>query len=202
MKPHEKLDHPPPEGNRNVIYNSADKIKKRDESQLNVHQLVRKHKLIANKEAPIVCSRDGQLKLQKEQWNSSNEQSNVSTCTRNKGYKNCQAEKGVNMCSKKPIKDMQFRKPVATGKNCKATICGNTYSKSQSTVKYVCSDKNCQESKRPKKPRNVMWSVTNTDVQLSKPAVPCGYSRLSSEKNCQSTRCYSLKKKWSKETDV
>ena len=45
IKPHEKLDHPPPEGNRNIIYSSADKIKKRDESQLNVHQLVRKPKL-------------------------------------------------------------------------------------------------------------------------------------------------------------
>ena len=30
IKPCEKLDHPPPEGNRNVIYSSADKIK--DES--------------------------------------------------------------------------------------------------------------------------------------------------------------------------
>ena len=60
IKPHEKLDHPPPEGNRNVIYSSADKIKKRDESQLNVHQLVRKHKLKTSNEAPIVCSRDGQ----------------------------------------------------------------------------------------------------------------------------------------------
>ena len=62
IKLHEKLDHPPPEGNRNVIYSSADKIKKRDESQLNVHQLVRKSKLKISKEAPIVCSRDGQLK--------------------------------------------------------------------------------------------------------------------------------------------
>ena len=26
IKPHEKLDHPPPEGNRNVIYCSVDKI--------------------------------------------------------------------------------------------------------------------------------------------------------------------------------
>ena len=31
IKPHEKLDQPPLEGNRNVIYSSADKIKKRDE---------------------------------------------------------------------------------------------------------------------------------------------------------------------------
>ena len=78
IKPHEKLDHPPPEGNGNVIYNSADKIKV--ESQLNVHMLVRKPKLkSSNEEAPIVCSSD--------------EQSNNTTCTRNYEIKNCQAEK-------------------------------------------------------------------------------------------------------------
>ena len=93
IKPHEKLDHPPPEENRNVIYSSADKIKKRDESQLNVHQLVRKPKLKTSKEAQIVCSRDGQLKSKKEHCNSSNEQSNDNTYTRDKRDKNCQAEK-------------------------------------------------------------------------------------------------------------
>ena len=35
-----------------------------------------------------------------------------------------------------------------------------------------------------------MQSVTNTDVQLAKPAI----RRLCSNKNCQSTRCSSLKK--------
>ena len=50
-------------------------------------------------------------------------------------------------------------------------------------------NKNCQAQsiRRPKKPKNVMWSVTkeeNTDVQLSKPA------RLCRDKNFQSTRCY------------
>ena len=80
IKPHEKLDHPPPEGNRNVIYSSADKIKKTDEFQLNVHQLSRKPKLkTSNEEAPIVCSSD--------------EQFNNTTCTKNNGNKNCQAEK-------------------------------------------------------------------------------------------------------------
>ena len=55
IKPHEKLDHPPPEGNRNVIYSNADKIKRKDESQLNVHMLSRKPKLkTSNEEAPIV----------------------------------------------------------------------------------------------------------------------------------------------------
>ena len=71
IKPHEKLHHPPPEGNRNVIYSSADKVKKRDESQLNVYQLVRKPKLKTSKEeAPNVCSRDAQLKSNKKQCNS------------------------------------------------------------------------------------------------------------------------------------
>ena len=47
------------------------------------------------------------------------------------------------------------------------------------------SDKNCPEIKRPRKPKNVMQSVTKeTDVQLPKP------SRLCSDKKCQSTRCY------------
>ena len=46
-------------------------------------------------------------------------------------------------------------------------------------------NKNCQEIKRPRKPKSNMWSVTNTeDVWLPKPA------RLCRDKNCQSTRCY------------
>ena len=69
IKSHEKLDHPLPQGNRNVIYSSADKIKRKDESQLNVHMLSRKPKLkTSNEEAPIVCSSD--------------EQSYNTTCTR------------------------------------------------------------------------------------------------------------------------
>ena len=68
--------------------------------------LVRKPKLkSSNEEAPIVCSRDGQSKSNKEQFISSDEQSNT-TCTRNNGDKNCQAEKS----------DMQPKKPI--------TICG------------------------------------------------------------------------------
>ena len=126
MKLHEKLDHPPPEGNRNAIYSSVDKIKKWDESQLNVHQLVRKPKLKASKEAPIVCPRDGQLKSKKEQCNSSKEQSNDNTCTRDKGDKNCQVEKSVNMCPTKPAKDMQLPKPA---------------------IRRMCSDKNCQSTR-------------------------------------------------------
>ena len=61
IKPHEKLDHPFPKGNKNIIYSIADKIKRKDESQLNVHMLSRKPKLkTSNEEAPIVCSSDEQ----------------------------------------------------------------------------------------------------------------------------------------------
>ena len=67
--------------------------------------------------------------------------------------KSFQAEKYVHMWPKKPAKDMWLRKPAATGKICKATKCKNTDSKSQSTVKYVCSGQKCQEN-------NVMQSVT------------------------------------------
>ena len=75
IKPPEKLDHPPPEGNRNVIYSSADKIK--DESRLKVHMLVQKNKhKTSTEKISDVCSRDEQSVT------SSNEQSNT-TCTRN-----------------------------------------------------------------------------------------------------------------------
>ena len=48
-----------PENNRNVISSSADKIKRKDESWLNVHMLVKNSKLkTSNEEAPIVCSSD------------------------------------------------------------------------------------------------------------------------------------------------
>ena len=79
IKPHVKLDHQPSEGNRNVIYSCADKIKRNDESQLNVHVLSRKPKLKnSNAEAPIVCNE----------------------------YKKCQAGKG-DMWPKKSQMDMQ-----------------------------------------------------------------------------------------------
>ena len=42
IKPHEKLVHPSLEANKNVIYNSTEKIKKKDESRLKVHMLLQK----------------------------------------------------------------------------------------------------------------------------------------------------------------
>ena len=65
MKPHEKLDHPCPEGNRYAIYNSADKIKQREESQLNVHQLVRKPKLKTSRRSSCCVFQRWTIKVKK-----------------------------------------------------------------------------------------------------------------------------------------
>ena len=98
------------------------------------------------------------------------------------------------MRPKKPKKDMQPEKPAKDNKLQKLKEDDKSY-QSRKNVKskddrLLCSDKNCQEIKRPRKPRSNMQSVTKeTDMQLPKPA------RLYSDKNCQSTRCYSLKKK-------
>ena len=99
--------------------------------------------------------------------------------------KNCQTSV---MQPVKPQMDVWLKKPekksigLAKGKNCQATICKNTDPKSHMSRN---SDKNCQENEN-----NVMWSVTKkTDVWLPKPV------RLCSDKNFQSSRCYSLKKK-------
>ena len=55
-------------------------------------------------------------------------------------------------------------------------------------VKLQEDDRNCQENRRPKKPKTHIWSVTKKtdDMQLPKPAG----RRLCDDKNCQSTRCY------------
>ena len=111
IKPHDRLDHLPPEGN--VISSSADKLM--DESQLKVHMLARKPKLkSSNEKAPIVCSSDGQPN--KEQFVNIclNEQSSA-TCTRNTGDKNCQADKSAHMWPVKPTINsvhMQSNKPA------------------------------------------------------------------------------------------
>ena len=98
IKPHEKLDHPSPEGNRNVIYSIVDGIRRKDESQSKVHMLVQKNKLNTGAEKiSDVCSRDEQsvTNSNKDQFKdgcSQKEQSNT-TCTRNIENKKCQAEK-------------------------------------------------------------------------------------------------------------
>ena len=98
----------------------------------------------------------------------------------------------------KPQMDMQLKKPAPAkessfmekyvplykDKNCQATICEYNDSKSQSSR---WSDKNCQE---------IMWPVMpEMDMWLPKPAVLYKYSSLCNDKNCQSTKCYSYKKK-------
>ena len=53
----------------------------------------------------------------------------------------------------------------------------------------MCSNKKCKNNEsvimRPEKPE--------MDMQLPKPAIPYKYTRLCSDKNCQSTRCYQKK---------
>ena len=81
--------------------------------------------------------------------------------------KSCQAES--NMCSKKPEISSRNKKPMYSDKNCQA-----------------------ESIRRPRKPTGVMWSVTNTeDRQSAKPEI----KRMCTDKNCQSTRCYSFKEK-------
>ena len=101
----------------------------------------------------------------------------------------------MNVQSEKPAMKSSNKKSIGLNKNCKATVS----SKKQRKCEYddfqsqsaKCSDKNCQENKRPKKSRSHMQSVTkNTDVQLPKPTVPYAYSRLCKDRNCQSARCY------------
>ena len=159
---------------------------------MNVHQLVRKPKLkTSTEEASAVCSRHGQLNSNKEQFNNSNEQSNV-TCTRKNKNKNCQAEK----CDMQAVKfqmDMWLKQPAIKSSNKKLIGLSkdkNCQSMKKNKSKYddldslftviKCSDKKCQENihMQPVRPQ--------PDVQLPKPAI----RRLCSDKNCQSTRCY------------
>ena len=128
----------------------------------------------------------------KSRYDDLNSQSTMIKCS----DKKCQENNHIQSVTKKM--DVQLKKPAAKHKNHQTTMshkkqkkCEYKDSKSQSTVKYVCSYKNCQENIRPKKPRSHMWSVTNnTDVWLPKPAVPYEYRRLCSDMNCQSTRWY------------
>ena len=100
--------------------------------------------------------------------------------------KETQAE-NVHMQPKKPATDVPLKKHMPLQKEKKYD-----FSRSQPTKedKLICSDKNCQETKRPKKVKSVMWSVTleeNTeDRWLTKPAI----KSICRDKNCQSTRCY------------
>ena len=132
IKPHEKLNHPPLERNRNSIHSSADKVKKKDKSQLKVHMLVQKNKIKPSTEKiSNVCSRDEQSVT------SSNEQSNT-TCTKNIENKNCQAEK-CDMQPKKSKKDMQSNRPAML-------IQHKITNKSQKQIVTQGDDKNCQST--------------------------------------------------------
>ena len=71
--------------------------------------------------------------------------------------KNSQDEKYVHMWPKKPATDVRLKKHMPLHKERKYD-----FSRSQPTKgdKLICSDKNCQEIKWPKKPKSVMRSVT------------------------------------------
>ena len=65
--------------------------------------------------------------------------------------------------------------------------------KKKDQVKFVCSEKNGQETKFihmwPLKPE----MKKSSNMQLPKPAVQYNYTGLCNDKNCQSTRCYKKK---------
>ena len=127
IKPREKLDHLPPKGNKNIIYNSADKMKKYDESQFKVQQT--KLKTNAEKIADV-CSRD-------EQSVTSSIEKSHSTCTKNIKNKKCQAGRSVIMWSVKPKKGMQLNKPTMLIK----------HKKLKKQIVLQEDDKNCQSKK-------------------------------------------------------
>ena len=108
--------------------------------------------------------------------------------------KKCQATKCYKETSDmqlvKPQMDMWLPKPavlyqyrrLSKDRDCQATICEYDDFESQSTVR-MCFEKECQENTN-------MWPVMpDVNMQLSKPAI----TRLCSDKNCQSTRCYKKK---------
>ena len=116
-----------------------------------------------------MCSRDGQSKSNKEQFNSSNEHYYL-TCTENNGDKNCQAEKN-DMQPKKPKKDMwpnRSAMPIPRRKSIKQIVSQEDDKICQVNMKQVklkvCSDKNCQENINmlPVKPPIHMQSVTGS----------------------------------------
>ena len=211
------LDHPTPEGNRNVIYSSADKLKKKDESRLKVCMLIQKNKIKTSAEKiSDMCSRDEQSVTSSNQEQikdecSKGEQSNI-------GDKNCQAEdKSVNMWPKKPKKDMQSNGsamlmqhkmskkqivPQKEDKNCQENIHRRPM-KSKMYADKICQaakmSNKCYEAKAAQKSYAVSDQYRCVVTQTSSTYV---YSRLCNDKNCQSTRCYSFKKKESSETNV
>ena len=90
--------------------------------------------------------------------------------------KNCQTDV---MWPVKPPMDVQLKEPIIRrvhkDKNCQAKICYTKQKKCENIdpKSHVSrnSYKNCQEIKKPRKPRSDMQSVTNTDVQLHKTTI-------------------------------
>ena len=109
----------------------------------------------------------------------------IADMPRKQKNKNCQA-KNVNMWPLKPQTDMRLEKNIPLHKEKKYEY-DEFRSQSTKEDKLLYYDKKCQETKRSKKPKSVMQSVTNTEDRW-----PAKHEirRLCKDKNCQSTRCY------------
>ena len=168
IKPHDRLNHLPPEGNVIYIYIT-------DESWLKVHMLVRKTKLkSSNEEAPIVCS------IQEQSF---------TKCSKKKQDKNCQANKITHVWPVKPAKDMWSNRPAVKIQNKMSKIVPQEGDKNcQINMKSVCSDKKCHGTHmwpvQPAMKNNDMQSVTSSNDMKS---IEQSSSKL---KNTQDTKIY------------
>ena len=82
---------------------------------------------------------------------------------------------------------MQPKKPATDVQSERSAMLIQHNNIQKSNIQKKEDDKNCQEIIRPKKPRNVMWSVIKeVHMWLAKPEI----RRLCNDKNCQSTRRY------------
>ena len=103
----------------------------------------------------------------------------IADMPRKQKNKNCQAEY-VHKRPKKPAIDVQSERSTMLMQHNKV----KKPNIEKREDKFLCYDKNCQETKRPKKPKSVMWSVTkeeNTDVWLPQPAI----KSICRDKTCQ-----------------
>ena len=96
-------------------------------------------------------------------------------------------QKNQVICSQWPDQEIrsQLNQPVTRNcceKNCQATRC---YKENN----LVFDDRNCQSTQYD----HMQTAMKSSNMQLPKPAVPYKYTRLCSNKNCQSTRCFKKK---------
>ena len=95
----------------------------------------------------------------------------------------CQAQDNIVYSGKKS-QETKFMKPDKPPTHIQSV---NSSRNKKPKVKLQEDDRNCQENRRPKKPRTHMRSVINTDnMQIPKPVA----RRLCKDRYCQSTRCF------------